>query len=421
MTAGAAQILLKTAGAVPLDGRRTVLAGQGPLLWLLAVQLLRAGAAPALILETRPTGGVPAAARRAGLRGLLIGGALLAKGLSFIAEARLAIPILSGTTGLLAEGDVRLRRVRWDGGALPCDLLLLHEGVVPATHVPLALGLEHAWDPGQRCWRPSTDAFGASSHPRVAVAGDAAGVGGWEAAVAAGRLAALDAAECVPTFGVSPELVTAILAGGAQAAGRAVEGAEDEADEAAALVEEHAIDERDALITVAASGTTPFTLGVLREAGSRGALTVGIANNPNTPILDESDHPIRLDTGAEPIAGSTRMKAGTAQRVALTLLSSLVMIRLGHVYQGLMVDVQATNSKLVRRSERMLAQLTGRGPDRVREALQQADGSVKLALLLLEGIGIGIDEARAALDRGGGSLRAAKEIIEGRKNQKKRA
>jgi octopine oxidase subunit A len=201
MTAGAAQILLKTAGAVPLDGRRTVLAGQGPLLWLLAVQLLRAGAAPALILETRPTGGVAAAARRAGLRGLLTGGALLAKGLSFIAEARLAIPILSGTTGLLAEGDVRLRRVRWDGGALPCDLLLLHEGVVPATHVPLALGLEHAWDPGQRCWRPSTDAFGASSHPRVAVAGDAAGVGGWEAAVAAGRLAALDAARRLGRLG----------------------------------------------------------------------------------------------------------------------------------------------------------------------------------------------------------------------------
>jgi N-acetylmuramic acid 6-phosphate etherase len=200
---------------------------------------------------------------------------------------------------------------------------------------------------------------------------------------------------------------------------RAVEGAEDETEEAAAAVETHAIGERDALIAVAASGTTPFTLGVLREAVSRGALTVGIANNPNTPILDESDHPIRLDTGAEPIAGSTRMKAGTAQRVALTLLSSLIMIRLGHIYQGLMVDVQATNSKLVRRSERMLVQLTGRGPDRVREALQQANGSVKLALLLLEGVGI--DDARAVLDRSGGDLRAAKNVIESRRNQKKRA
>ena len=113
------------------------------------------------------------------------------------------------------------------------------------------------------------------------------------------------------------------------------------------------------------------------------------------------------------------MKAGTAQRVALTLLSSLVMIRLGHVYQGLMVDVQATNSKLVRRSEAMLAQLTGHGRDRVHEALREADGSVKLALLLLEGVGI--DEARAALDHEGGDLRAAKSAIESGRNRKKRA
>ena len=113
------------------------------------------------------------------------------------------------------------------------------------------------------------------------------------------------------------------------------------------------------------------------------------------------------------------MKAGTAQRVALTLLSSLVMIRLGRVYQGLMVDVQATNSKLVRRSETMLAQLTGRGRDSVREALREADGSVKLALLLLEGVGL--DEARAALDRGGGDLRAAKELVESGRNRKRRA
>jgi len=105
--------------------------------------------------------------------------------------------------------------------------------------------------------------------------------------------------------------------------------------------------------------------------------------------------------------------------VALTLLSSLVVIRLGHVYQGLMVDVQATNSKLVRRSERMLAQLTGHGGESVREALQQADGSVKLALLLLEGVGL--DDARAALDRSSGDLRSAKTVIESRRSQKKRA
>jgi N-acetylmuramic acid 6-phosphate etherase len=234
-----------------------------------------------------------------------------------------------------------------------------------------------------------------------------------------GRLAVQDGAELMPTFGWPASRLVLLMAGGRDALLRAVEGAEDETDDAARLVERHAIGEPDALIAVAASGTTPFTLGCLREAGGRGALTVGIANNPNTPILDESDHPIRLDTGAEPIAGSTRMKAGTAQRVALTLLSSLVMIRLGHVYEGLMVDVQASNTKLVRRSEAMLAQLTGHGRDRVREALHQADGSVKLAMLLLEGAAI--DEARRALDAHGGDLRAAKHAIESGRTGKKRA
>src|SRR5207244_10909122 len=126
----------------------------------------------------------------------------------------------------------------------------------------------------------------------------------------------------------------------------------------------------------------------LREAAGSGALTIGIANNPGAPLLADAAHAICLDTGAEPIAGSTRMKAGTAQRAALTVLSSLVMIRLGRVFEGLMVDVQATNRKLVRRSEAILGQLTGLGRDRVHEALRQAQGSVKLAVLLLEGGGL---------------------------------
>jgi NADPH-dependent 2,4-dienoyl-CoA reductase/sulfur reductase-like enzyme len=194
MTAGAAQIMLKTAGAVPAEPKRTVLAGQGPLLWLLAVQMLRAGAAPALILETRPAGrmresmGLAWGALAGG------GGAMLWKGARLLAEARLAIPIHRGTTGLRAEGDQRLRHVAWDGGRLACDLLLLHEGVIPATHVPMAIGLDHRWDAAQRCWRPVVDAQGATSHPRIAIAGDGAGIGGWEAAMASGRIAALDAA-----------------------------------------------------------------------------------------------------------------------------------------------------------------------------------------------------------------------------------
>jgi N-acetylmuramic acid 6-phosphate etherase len=234
-----------------------------------------------------------------------------------------------------------------------------------------------------------------------------------------GRLAVQDGAELMPTFSWPQERLIMLMAGGRDALLRAVEGAEDETGKAAALVRQHAIGERDVLIAVAASGTTPFTIACLREAKSRGALTVGIANNPDTPILDEADHPIRLDTGPEPIAGSTRMKAGTAQRVALTVLSSLVMIRLGRVYEGLMVDVQASNTKLMRRSETILAQLTGHGRDKVREALTQAKGSVKLALLLLEGIAI--DEARRALDRAGGDLRGAKQLLETRRPHKKRA
>src|SRR5205823_12350281 len=121
----------------------------------------------------------------------------------------------------------------------------------------------------------------------------------------------------------------------------------DEAGEGRRLVREHRVNATDVLIAVAASGTTPFTLGCLGEAKRQGALTIGIASNRGTPILEEADHPIWLDTGPEPIAGSTRMKAGTAQRIALTLFSSLLMIMLGRIYEGLMVDVQAVNAKLV--------------------------------------------------------------------------
>jgi NADPH-dependent 2,4-dienoyl-CoA reductase/sulfur reductase-like enzyme len=191
MTAGAAQTLLKTAGAVPAG--RTVLAGQGPLLLLLAAQLTRAGAPPALLLETTPRGRL-AAAWKAG--GWLAGAPLLAKGIGLLAATR-SLPRARAVGGLRAEGDGRVERVLWDGGSAACDTLLLHEGVVPATHIPLALGLDHDWEPAQRCWRPRVDGYGATSAPRVAIAGDGAGIGGWQAAIGAGRLAALDAARRV--------------------------------------------------------------------------------------------------------------------------------------------------------------------------------------------------------------------------------
>jgi len=220
-----------------------------------------------------------------------------------------------------------------------------------------------------------------------------------------GRLAVQDGAELMPTFSWPAERLLLLIAGGKEAMLRAIEGAEDEVGHATELVRQRGIGARDVLIAVAASGTTPFTLACLREANRLGALTVGIANNHGTPILKEAEHPIFLETGPEPIAGSTRMNAGTAQRITLNLLSSLLMIRLGRVYKGLMVDVQATNAKLVQRQENMLCHLTGRGCEEVREALGRSDGSVKLAALLLEGCGV--DEARAILDRAGGKLRTA--------------
>ncbi len=220
-----------------------------------------------------------------------------------------------------------------------------------------------------------------------------------------GRLAVQDGAELMPTFSWPPERLLLLIAGGEEAMTRAVEGAEDQTAQAAALVQRHGIAANDVLIAVAASGTTPFTLACLREAKQAGALTIGIANNAGTPLLAEAECPVCLETGPEPIAGSTRMNAGTAQRIALNLLSSLVMIRLGRVYAGLMVEVQASNVKLGRRQEKMVMRLTGKSEGEARDALERAGGSVKLAVLLLKGCGL--EEAKAALDSAGGRLRGA--------------
>jgi N-acetylmuramic acid 6-phosphate etherase len=224
-----------------------------------------------------------------------------------------------------------------------------------------------------------------------------------------GRLAVQDGAELMPTFSWPEERLLLLMAGGNEALLRSVEGAEDEVSRAQHLVRQHVIDNKDALIAVAASGTTPFTLACLREAKRRGALTIGIANNAGTPLLEEADHPIWLDTGAEPIAGSTRLKAGTAQKIALNLLSTLLMILLGRVYQGLMIDMQAVNEKLVRRSEDMLVRLTGCSRTDARNALQRAHGSVKLAVMLLRGCEP--EEGVRLIERAGGQLRAALALI----------
>jgi len=223
-----------------------------------------------------------------------------------------------------------------------------------------------------------------------------------------GRLAVQDGAELMPTFGWPRERLLLLIAGGGPAMMQAVEGAEDEVGRGSELLN---VGPGDVMVAVAASGTTPFTLSCLREAKRRGALSIGIANNRDTPLLREAEHGIFLDTGAEPIAGSTRMNAGTAQRITLSLLSTLVMIRLGHVYRGLMVDVQASNTKLTRRKREMLCHLTGSCAEDVEAALARANGNVKLAVLLLNGATL--ETAHGALARAGGKLRVALAIAAG--------
>jgi len=254
---------------------------------------------------------------------------------------------------------------------------------------------------------PSIEKAAEAIHARLSGAGRLIYVG----AGTSGRLAVQDGAELIPTFNWPQDRLLLLMAGGKDALLRSAEGAEDEIDQASRLIRQHRIVSSDVVIAVAASGTTPFTVACMREAKRCGAITVGIANNRSTPLLLEADCSIWLDTGPEPIAGSTRMKAGTAQRVALNLLSTLIMIRLGRVHQGLMVDVQAINAKLVARSENILRRLSGRSEDEVRDALERAGGNVKKALLILHGCTA--QKADALLEESGGRLRIALRLVGG--------
>ncbi|MFT8247369.1 N-acetylmuramic acid 6-phosphate etherase [Roseomonas sp. BN140053] len=219
------------------------------------------------------------------------------------------------------------------------------------------------------------------------------------------RIGVQDGAELPPTFSWPEHRLAFLVAGGQRAILQAVENAEDSTADAETQVAAAAIGADDVVIGLAASGTTPFTLAVLRAAAARGALTIGLANNPDSPVLRASAHPVAVDTGEEVVAGSTRLKAGTAQKVVLNLFSTLVMVRLGRVYRGRMVDMRATNSKLRHRAEAMVAELAEVEPAAARQALDAAGGEVKLAILLA----LGFDRAAAEdrLARGDGSLRAA--------------
>lgn len=221
-----------------------------------------------------------------------------------------------------------------------------------------------------------------------------------------GRIAVQDGAELAPTFDWPAERLALLMAGGPEALLRAAEGAEDRADLARAEVEARGVGAGDVLVGVAASGATPFTLACVTEARARGALTIGLANSRSARLLEAAAFPVLIETGAEAIAGSTRMKAGTAQKAALNLFSTALMVRLGRVYRGQMVDMLARNDKLRRRAERMLIGLTGCGEEEARAALREAGGKVKLAaLMVLRGMERGA--AEAALGQAGGHLRGA--------------
>jgi N-acetylmuramic acid 6-phosphate etherase len=220
-----------------------------------------------------------------------------------------------------------------------------------------------------------------------------------------GRIGVQDGTELPPTFNWPDDKLIYLIAGGEGAIMKAVENAEDSVEDGIAGVRNNNIGPNDVVIGVAASGRTPFTIAALQEAKSRGAQTVGISNNADAPLLDACSHPILADTGEEVIAGSTRMKAGTAQKIILNLLSSLIMVRLGRVYRGLMVDMRATNAKLRRRSEIMVSQITGCDDATAATALRSADGDLKAAVLIA--LGADASSARAALDRRNGNLREA--------------
>ena len=220
-----------------------------------------------------------------------------------------------------------------------------------------------------------------------------------------GRIAVQDGAELGPTFGWPAERVAYALAGGKEALLRSVELAEDDAGAAVRDLNEVSIAKNDVLVGVAASGRTPYTLSAIETANAAGALTVGISNNRPSPLLDKARIGICAETGSEVIAGSTRMKAGTAQKAILNMFSTATMIACGRVYQGLMVDMAVSNRKLRTRAVEIIVRLAGVDEATAETALDAAEGNIKLGVLCA--LGVDIDEAQRLLTRHKGILRDA--------------
>jgi N-acetylmuramic acid 6-phosphate etherase len=253
----------------------------------------------------------------------------------------------------------------------------------------------------------------AEALPQVAAAAELL-VEGWRkggrwiyvGAGTSGRIAALDAAECPPTFGVPSDRVLALVAGGRAAATQAVEDAED--DGSAAVYDLEAIDLKpdDVVVGLAASGRTPYVVAAVRHASGAGCPTVGISNNAGAELSGAARVGIEVITGPEVLTGSTRLKAGTSQKLVLNMLSTAAFVRLGKAYENLMMDVQATNAKLKRRARRIVGEASGVSEGEAEELLRVADGSVKVAVVAGK-TGLSAAEARGLLDAAGGSVRRA--------------
>lgn len=218
-----------------------------------------------------------------------------------------------------------------------------------------------------------------------------------------GRVAVQDGAELTPTFAWPRDRVHFIIAGGQSAFVASIEGAEDDQADAVTQIDTAQLSEHDVVIGVAASGTTPFTVAALQRADRCGAVTIGIVSNDGTPLLTSAKYPVLVETGRELIAGSTRMKAGTAQKIVLNLISTGIMLRLGRVYRGMMVNMQATNVKLKRRAEVMVARIAGCSEAEAASALARTNGDIKLAALVV--LGYDAPEAADILLRHKGNLR----------------
>lgn len=220
-----------------------------------------------------------------------------------------------------------------------------------------------------------------------------------------GRIGVQDGSELPPTFDWPADRLVFAMAGGLEALTRSSEGAEDNERAGAQAMLDAEVAPNDVVMGIAASGTTPFTIGALRTASAAGAVTIAIANNAGVPLFDVARHHILAETGSEVIAGSTRMKAGTAQKIVLNLISTTIMVKMGRVYRGLMVDMRARNQKLQRRAQVIVSQLSGCSESDAAKYLEKTGGELKPAVLVA--LGLEPDAAGRLLDRCGRNLRAA--------------